>query len=244
MMRNKRQLDKYRIQGIRQKRKYSPHHAANVLPADAPWANYKRKQCHNYIETKGCVSGELVRQYTIPVSQVPTVTCADSTCADSRGSRTGADSSVTVPEPLVQIPDVPEPADSVSQVTATYADSPRTSMNILHAYQNLCRFSVTSPTATYADSPRTYEHSKDMFHNIQIPCHKSHSHLWQILHLPVQIPAVSQVLQPPADSPEPVQIPVSHVPQSPVQSLPRGLTCDRFQCHTSQSPVQSLPEPM
>ncbi|GFW21441.1 hypothetical protein TNCV_1532641 [Trichonephila clavipes] len=76
-----------------------------------------------------------------------------------------------------------------------------------------------------------------------------------ILHVPqhVQIP-VSQVPQPPMQIlPEPmqilhvsesVQIPVSQVPQSPVQILHVSEPVQIPVSHVPQSPVQSLPEPM
>ncbi|GFX42281.1 hypothetical protein TNCV_110011 [Trichonephila clavipes] len=69
-----------------------------------------------------------------------------------------------------------------------------------------------------------------------------------ILHVPVQIP-VSHVPQPPMQVlhvSEPVQIPVSHVPQSPMQILhaPVQIPVSHVQIHSAESPVQSLPEPM
>ncbi|GFU30677.1 hypothetical protein TNCV_109301 [Trichonephila clavipes] len=132
----------------------------------------------------------------------PTVTCADSTCADSRGSRTCADSSVTSP-------------------TATYADSPRT-----------CADSRGSRTC--ADSPRTYEHS-----TCSTTCADSSvtspTATWlQILPEPMNILHVSQ----------PVQIPVSQVPQSPMQILHVSEPVQIPVSQVPQSPVQSLPEPM
>ncbi|GFT01916.1 hypothetical protein TNCV_3056631 [Trichonephila clavipes] len=76
-----------------------------------------------------------------------------------------------------------------------------------------------------------------------------------ILHVPqhVQIP-VSQVPQPPMQIlpepmqilhvSEPVQIPVSHVPQPPMQILHVSEPVQIPVSHVPQSPVQSLPEPM
>ncbi|GFX41315.1 hypothetical protein TNCV_1653981 [Trichonephila clavipes] len=132
---------------------------------------------------------------------------------------------------LVQIPDVPEPVQiPMSQVPQPPMQILPEPMNILHVSEPVqipdgsrtcADSSVTRPTATYADSPRTYEHST---------CIRTCADSKPPVPEPVQIP-VSQVPQPPMQIlhvSEPVQIPVSQVPQSPVQSLPE--------------PMQLLPE--
>ncbi|GFW10225.1 uncharacterized protein TNCV_1849421 [Trichonephila clavipes] len=137
-----------------------------------------------------------------------TITCADSsvsclraTCADSSVSSstvTCADSSVTSPTVTCADSSVTCADSSVTSPTVTCADS-----------------SVTCPTATYADStcPRT-------------PCSDS-TCIRTYANSSVTSPTVTC-----ADSTcprttcavlhvsEPMQIPVSQVPQSPVQSLP------------------------
>ncbi|GFX86617.1 hypothetical protein TNCV_1994791 [Trichonephila clavipes] len=179
----------------------------------------------------------------------PRATCADSTttCADSRCpehvqipmSQVPQPPMQILPEPMnilhvsepVQIPDDPEPVQiPVSQVPQPPMQILPEPMNILHV-PNMCRFQ----------------------------CHKSHSH--QILPEPMHSTcsttcAHSSVTSPTAtyaDSPtpinilhvsEPVQIPVSQVPQSPVQILHVSEPVQIPVSQVPQSPVQSLPEPM
>ncbi|GFU77863.1 uncharacterized protein TNCV_1138711 [Trichonephila clavipes] len=187
----------------------------------------------------------------VPEPEIPDVletTCADSrcprTCADSRCPRTCADS--RCPRTC---------ADSRCPRTCADSRCPREPVQIPE-FQNLCRFqchtgsrtcadsSVTSPTATYADSPRTYEHS-----TCSTTCTDSSVTRPTATYAGstcIRICADSSVTRPTAtyaDSTnvsEPVQIPVSHVPQSPMQSLPEPV-----QIPVSHvPPVQSLPEPM
>ncbi|GFT01909.1 hypothetical protein TNCV_3056561 [Trichonephila clavipes] len=164
------------------------------------------------------------------------MSCADSTCADSRGSRTCADSSVTSPTATyadsprtyehstcicVQIPEDPEPVQiPVSQVPQPPMQILPEPMNILHVPQH-----VQIPVSHVPQPPMQVLHVSE---SVQIPVSHVPQPPMQILHVsePVQIP-VSHVPQSPMQSlPEPVQIPVSHVP--PVQSLPE--------------PMQLLPE--
>ncbi|GFW70514.1 uncharacterized protein TNCV_1978521 [Trichonephila clavipes] len=140
--------------------------------------------------------------------------------------------------PLVQIPEVPEPVQiPVSQVPQPPMQILPEPMNILHVSDSVqipqsrtcADSSVTSPTATYADSPRTYEHSTCTCADSSVTrptatCADSTC---------IRTCADSSVTRPTAPMQilhvsEPVQIPVSHVPQSPVQSLPE--------------PMQLLPE--
>ncbi|GFV56386.1 uncharacterized protein TNCV_855391 [Trichonephila clavipes] len=164
---------------------------------------------------------------------------------------------VQIPQTPVQIPDVLEPVQiqitcadsSVTRPTATYADSPRTYEHSTcicadsRGSRTCADSSVTSPTATYADSPRTYEHS-----TCSTTCTDSSVTRPTATYAGstcIRICADSSVTrpQPPMQVlhvSEPVQIPVSHVPQSPMQSLPEPV-----QIPVSHvPPVQSLPEPM
>ncbi|GFU72504.1 hypothetical protein TNCV_3525851 [Trichonephila clavipes] len=127
---------------------------------------------------------------------------------------------VKIPQPPVQIPvsQVPEPP---VQIPVSQVLEPPVQIILVHIqmFHNMCRFSVTSLTATYVDSPRTYEHSTCIRTCADSRCSRicadysvtSPTATMQILHVS-----------------EPLQIPVSQVPQLPVQ-IP---------------PVQSLPAPM
>ncbi|GFX76100.1 uncharacterized protein TNCV_1869091 [Trichonephila clavipes] len=156
----------------------------------------------------------------------------------------------------VQIPDVLEPPVQIPQPltcadsTTTCADSrcPRatcadsTCPTITCADSKCSRTcadsSVTSPTVTYADSPRTYEHSTCIRTCADSRCSRT-----------CAVP-VSQVPQSPVQSlPEPMQIPVSQVPQPPMQILHVSEPMQIPVLQVPQSPVQippvqSLPETM
>ncbi|GFX40344.1 uncharacterized protein TNCV_4319771 [Trichonephila clavipes] len=115
-----------------------------------------------------------------------------------------------VSEPPVQIPDVLEPVTTCAD--STWADS---------RYSRTCvDSSVPCLRATYADSPRTYEYSTCIRTCADSRCSRTcaDSSVTSPTQPAMQILHVS----------EPVQIPVSQVPQSPVQSLPE--------------PMQLLPE--
>ncbi|GFT01246.1 hypothetical protein TNCV_3373591 [Trichonephila clavipes] len=145
-------------------------------------------------------------------------------------------------------------------------------MNILscHVPEHV-QIPVSQVTATYADSPRTYEHStcirtcadssdQNLCPSVKVPHHLCRfSQNLEYSHVPehVQIP-MSQVPQPPMQIlpepmnilhvSEPVQIPVSQVPEPPVQiplvqiPVPEHVQIPMSQ--VPQPPMQILPEPM
>ncbi|GFU08520.1 hypothetical protein TNCV_2495861 [Trichonephila clavipes] len=100
-----------------------------------------------------------------------------------------------------------------------------------------CHKSRTCTDSSVTSPTATYADSSRTYEHSSV--HKSHSQ-------PVQIP-VSQVPQPPMQIlhvSEPVQIPVSQVPQSPVQILHVSEPVQIPVSQVPQSPVQSLPEPL
>ncbi|GFV24446.1 uncharacterized protein TNCV_5024711 [Trichonephila clavipes] len=176
----------------------------------------------------------VIRRVTCVVSSVTSLTA---TCADSRCSRTCADSSVPCPTDTC--------ADSnVTSPTAICADSTclRTTCADSRCSRTCADSNVTSPTATCADSTcatTTCAYSR-CSRTLQIPVSQVPKPPVQIPHVPeppVQIP-MSQVQQPPVQIPlvpqPPVQIP--HVPEPPVQitHVPEP---------TVQIPVSQVPQP-
>ncbi|GFV10568.1 hypothetical protein TNCV_4042891 [Trichonephila clavipes] len=146
-----------------------------------------------------------------PVMRHSTTTCEDSrcptACADSRCPRTCADSTCR----RTTYAD-----SSVTSLTVTCADS--TYAVSTCAYSRCSRTcadsSVTSPTATYADSPRTYADSTCIR-----TCADSS----------VESPTVTCANSSAQVPQSPVQIPVSQVPEPPMQLLPELDTLDRLE---------------
>ncbi|GFX06634.1 hypothetical protein TNCV_382301 [Trichonephila clavipes] len=133
------------------------------------------------------------------------------TCADSRCS---SDSSVTrVPQPPMQI--LPEPMN-IHSVSVQIPDS--------RGSRTCADSSVTRPTATCADSTATCRFPEPMQHSTCNLCR--FQNLW-CADSSVTRPTATYAdsLPEPMNSlcrhevPEPVQIPVSHVPQPPMQVL-------------------------
>ncbi|GFU72505.1 hypothetical protein TNCV_3525861 [Trichonephila clavipes] len=136
---------------------------------------------------------------------------------NSRCPRTCADSTATCAYSRVTSPRTTCADSTVTSPRATCADS---TCSYSRCFTTCANSSVTSPTATYADSPRTYDHSTCI-------CARRS----ELPMAPVKIPDVL----------EPVQIPVSQVPQPPMQILPELMNI----LHVSE-PVQipDVPEPV